>query len=100
MSCDPEEELDGDTPDEDDEDDVDEPPAGREVVLVPDVVVMLLLVVDVEEVVDEISEGSRTSKLSHIQSINQRRWFPSTNLREHINYTKRAAWWDGYMNRV
>ena len=31
-----------------------------------DVVPVLLLVRDVEEIVDEISEGSRTSKLNHI----------------------------------
>ena len=36
---------------------------------VPDVVPVLLLVCDAEELVDEISEGSRTSKLYHIKSI-------------------------------
>lgn len=33
---------------------------------VPDV---LLLICDVEEIVDEVFEGSRTSKLNHIKSI-------------------------------
>jgi hypothetical protein len=41
--------------------------------VVPDVVPVLPLVCDVEEIVDEVIEleelGSRTSKLSHIQSI-------------------------------
>ena len=34
-----------------------------------DVVPVLLLVRDVEDIVDEISEGSRTSKLNHINLI-------------------------------
>ena len=34
-----------------------------------DVVLVLLLVCEVEEIVDEVSEGSRTSKLNHIKSI-------------------------------
>ena len=54
--CDPEEELDEDELDEDDD-------------AVADVVPVLLLVCDVEEVVDEVVEESRTSKLNHIQSI-------------------------------
>jgi hypothetical protein len=37
--------------------------------VVPDVVPVLLLVCDVEDIVDEVSEGSRTSKLNHIESI-------------------------------
>lgn len=50
VPCDPEEEL------------VDEEDA------VAAVVPVLLLVGDVEEIVDEVSEGSRTSKLNHIKS--------------------------------
>ena len=49
--CDPEEGLD------EDED------------AVPDVVPVMLLVCDVEEIVDEVLEGSRTSKLNHNKSI-------------------------------
>ena len=36
---------------------------------VPDVIPVLVLVCDVEEIVDEVIEESRTSKLSNIQSI-------------------------------
>ena len=36
---------------------------------VPEVVPVLLLVCDVEEIVDEVLEESRTSKLNHNQSI-------------------------------
>ena len=36
---------------------------------VPDVVPVLLLICDVEEIVDEVVEESRTSKLNHNQSI-------------------------------
>ena len=65
---------------------------------VPDVVPVLLLVCDVEEIVDEVSEESRTSKLSRIQSI-----FPASrkmmdDLHEHINNSIIAPGGDGYKN--
>jgi hypothetical protein len=65
---------------------------------VPDVVPVLLLVCDVEEIVDEVSEESRTSKLNHIKSIFFR--FLKDDLHEHINNSIIATGWDGYMNRM
>ena len=68
----------------------------------PDVVPMLLLLVcDVEEIVDEVSRGSRTSKLNHIKSNFSH--FPKDdgdNLHEHIDDRKLGTGWDNYMNRM
>lgn len=80
----PEEELDDDALGEDGDDDVDvDEDDDVELDVVP-----VLLPVDVEELVDEVSEGSSTSKLNHIQSIVSFILFPfNDDLHEHINYS-------------
>ena len=85
--CDLEEELDEDEELDDDDDDA-----------VPDVVPVLLLVCDVEEMVDEVLEESRTSKLNHNQSIFSVTRKTTDNSHEHVNDSILATDWDGYMN--
>ena len=76
--CDPEEPVDSAPEEELDEDGV---PA-------PDVVPVLLLVCDVEEVVDEVFEESRTSKLNHIQLISSP--FPKRRRTTYMNISTTA----------
>jgi len=57
----PEEELDEE---ELDEEELDEEELDEDDEVVPDVVPVLLLVCDVEEIVDDVSEESRTSKMN------------------------------------
>ena len=72
------------------------------------VAVVVVVVVDVVDVIDKISDGWRTSNLSHLYQVNQFIFFPSLmmregkndNLHECIHYGKWAAWWDSYMNCV
>jgi hypothetical protein len=69
---------------------------------VPDVVLVLVLVsgCDVEEIIDEVLEESRTSKLRNIQSINCVSRKMTDNLHEHINNGIIATGRDGYKNRM
>ena len=76
--CDPEEPVDSAPEEELDEDGV---PA-------PDVVPVLLLVCDVE-VVDEVFEESRTSKLNHIQMISSSP-FPKRRRTTYMNISTTA----------